>query len=265
MAPLIYTFENLESLSQAILSQWLFLAKHAIEARGRFVVALSGGNTPLPIYKLLAKNNEMQRYWQNTHVFWGDERCVAPEDPGSSYGQAEKLIFNQVPISTKNIYRIKGELEPTYAANEYTKQLQYASLSGLWPRFDLVLLGLGTDGHTASLFPGKISEQELTSSTLTVTANYEDRPAHRITLTPLVFNAARNIFFLSIGEAKAKAISEVIYGKQDIQRWPAQRIKPVLGKKIWFLDQKAASKLPVSKIAQWHPETEKTITQHLVL
>jgi 6-phosphogluconolactonase len=180
--------------------------------------------------------------WAKTFIFWGDERCVPPDDEGSNYRQAMDTLLSHVSIPDENIQRIKGELEPADASRNYAHILKaYASPNLNWPRFDLVLLGMGQDGHTASLFPG--SKVETASPTQAVTANYQGRPANRVTLTSLVFNSARKIFFLVTGESKATTLARVINGEHQPEELPAQRIRPTNGKLIWLVDEAAGSKL----------------------
>ena len=158
-------FKDSEALSQAAAGLFVEAAVEAVETRGRFLVALSGGGTPAGLYHLIAKEpHRHQVDWLHTFVFWGDERCVPPDDAGSNYRQAVDTLLSHVPIPVENILRIKGELEPAEASRDYARILKDYAPPGLdWPRFDLVLLGMGEDGHTASLFPG--SEVEATSPT----------------------------------------------------------------------------------------------------
>ena len=239
----IRIFKDSSSLSQAATEMFVKMAEQAIHARGRFLAALSGGGTPAELYRLLAKEPyRVQVDWANTFVFWGDERCVTPDDEGSNYHQAMDALLSHVPIPDENIQRVKGELEPTEASKSYARALKdFASPPLDWPRFDLVLLGMGADGHTASLFPG--SEVEPTAPTQAVTANYQGRPANRVTLTPLVFNSARQIIFLVTGESKSDILARVINGELHPRELPAQRIRPTDGKVTWLADEAAGRKL----------------------
>jgi 6-phosphogluconolactonase len=236
-------FKDNEAMSEAATNIFIQAAKHAFEARGRFLVALSGGGTPSGLYRLLANDpyrSEMD--WEKTFVFWGDERCVPPDDAGSNYHQAYEILLKHVPLPGENILRVKGELEPGQASNAYAQMLKDFADPGLdWPCFDLVLLGMGEDGHTASLFPG--SPVEATSPTLAVTGHYQGRPAKRITLTPLVFNSARKVLFLVTGEGKAVTLSRVLNDVSNQEQYPAQRIQPTDGQVIWLVDEAAAGDL----------------------
>lgn len=240
--PNVRIFADPDALSAAAAEQF---TQFVGAARNHdFFVALSGGSTPRALFQRLAHPPYAgQLPWVRLHFFWGDERLVPPNDPGSSYGDAQRLLFDHVPLPAANIHRIKGELPPEEARQDYIQQLRQAAPQG-WPRFDLALMGLGADGHTASLFPGPISAAEQTEPVISVIANYEDRPARRISLTPLVFNDARQVLFLVTGKNKAQAVTAVLQGPPDPQQWPAQRIQPHTGQLTWFLDQAAASLLP---------------------
>lgn len=243
MKPEVRIFKDLEELSRAAAELFVQQAASSIAKRGRFLVALNGGSTPTRLFQLLAADFRRGINWSQVHIFWGDERCVPPEDPGSSYGQALAALLSHVPIPDSNIHRIKGELGPVEASKEYAHVLEgFASRPHVWPCFDLVYLGMGEDGHTASLFPG--SPVNVSVPTMPVTAHYQDRPANRVTLTPIVFNRARVIVFMVIGEKKAQTLAQVLSGRYNPELYPAQRIHPEDGSLIWQVDQSAASKLP---------------------
>ena len=225
-------------------------AADAIAERGRFLVALNGGSTPIRLFQLLAADFRETVDWSKMHIFWGDERCVPTSDPGSSYGQARDLFLRHVPIEESNVHRVKGELPPVDAAADYAGTLEeFASPPLEFPRFDLVYLGMGEDGHTASLFPE--SPVDVTEPVVPVTAHYQDRPANRVTLTPLVFNQARTIAFMVTGEKKAPALAEVLSNRYNPELYPAQRIEPKDGKTIWFVDEDVASKLPMDLVRRF--------------
>jgi 6-phosphogluconolactonase len=195
------------------------------------------------LFQLLGTDFREQVNWSKVHIFWGDERCVSPDDPESSYGQARDVLLSRVPIPDSNVHRIKGELGPSEASKEYSLVLKAFSSPPLdWPRFDLVYLGMGEDGHTASLFPG--SPVDVAEPVLPVTAQYQDRPAERVTLTPIVFNSARKVAFMVTGENKANILAEVLSDRYNPKQYPAQRINPKDGVLIWLVDEEAASKLP---------------------
>lgn len=242
--PDVRIFPDLQALSEAGAALFIDACTQAIRASGRALVALSGGNTPGKLYQLLAQSPYSEQVdWPHVYVFWGDERCVPPDDPESNYRQAHDALLSRVSIPPANIHRIRGEAQPQDAAVEYAVELNaFGSPPRSWPRFDFVLMGMGEDGHTASLFPG--SPIDTAAPTAAVTAQYQDRPANRVTLTPLVFNAARRVVFLVTGESKSQTLADVLYGKYQPAALPAQRIHPTDGDVIWMVDQAAAGRLP---------------------
>jgi 6-phosphogluconolactonase len=241
----IEIFQNHTDLTKKAAEIFVSVAKESVTENGRFLTALSGGSTPKALFELLATPAYADQIdWQHTHVFWGDERLVPPDDLGSNYKLAMDTLLAHVPIPKENIHRAKGELDVETAVIDYTQQLQEMMLPGeSIPRFDLTLMGLGSDGHTASLFPGYPPAYENILPVMAVTANYDGRPAQRITLTPLVFNAARHILFLVTGEKKATALAAVLNHQNFPEKWPAQRIQPTNGKIIWLVDKAAAQRL----------------------
>jgi len=239
----IRVFKDIEELSHDAATLFVEQAATAIVERDRFLVALNGGGTPTRLFQLLAAEYRDKVAWNNVHVFWGDERCVPPEADGSSYGQAKEAFLGQVSIPDENIHRVKGELEPVEASKDYALVLkEFATSPFDFPRFDLAYLGMGEDGHTASLFPG--SPVDVTEPTLPVTAHYQDRPANRVTLTQLVFNQAHVVAFMATGEKKAGTLAEVLSKRYNPELYPSQRIEPKDGKLIWLVDENAAGRLP---------------------
>jgi 6-phosphogluconolactonase len=238
-------FDDIGALSRAEALHILKVATQAPKTKGQFTWVLSGGGTPETLFRLMTEapyKNSMP--WAKTYVFWGDERLVPPEHAESNFGQARNLMLNHVPIPPENVFRFKGELEANTACKDFGHQLaRFAGDGSKWPHFDLVLLGLGSDGHTASLFPGSLPDNHLSSPIAVVTANYGGRPANRITMTPFLINLAKNINFMVTGIDKAKAVAASIEGKNDPLNNPAQRIKPKSGKLLWLLDVNAASAL----------------------
>ena len=239
---MVKTFKGINELSQYAARSFIETANKSIKERGRFLATLSGGSTPMRLYELMGNQFQNKIDWSCVHFFWGDERCVPVDDAGNSYGQTKKVWFDKINIPDENIHRVLSELEPDSAAKEYARTLKaFAEPPFAWPRFDLALLGMGDDGHTASLFPN--SPIDVDSPTLAVTANYQGRPANRVTLTPKVLNSSRNIMFLVSGKSKAIALSRVLSDNYMPEELPAQRIAPKDGNLIWLIDEEAGSLL----------------------
>ena len=210
----------------------------AIRERGRFHVALSGGSTPRAAYELLASEEYAEQLdWEQIHVWWGDERCVPPEDPASNYRLAHEALLSKVPIPTANVHRMRGELDPEAAAAAYAAEL--AAHFGEQLRFDLVLLGLGEDGHTASLFPGSAALKERQRW---VATNWVDGlDSWRLTLTYPAINASRRAVFFVAGAPKAGILRAVLADEQG--HYPASRVRLADGKLIWLVDEAAGGEL----------------------
>ena len=216
-------------------------AGRAIDARGRFSMALAGGSTPRATYRRLASEPYRSKIdWALGHVFWGDERCVPPTHPHSNYAMAYESLLSKVPIPDENVHRVQGEGNAEGAARAYAGELQRFFGTAL-PRFDLVLLGMGSDGHTASLFPGSAVLDEMERAVVVVSADYQHRPSCRVTLTPVAISAARVVMFLVTGGQKASMVQRVLEGPP--RSFPAQFIRPVNGELYWLLDAAAASQL----------------------
>lgn len=211
-------------------------AAEAIAARGRFTIALSGGNTPRPVYQRLAAS---AIDWPRVHVFFGDERCVSPRDARSNYHMAKVALLDRVPVPSEHVYRLRGEDPPEAAADAYAVDIRRAL--GEDGRLDLVLLGLGHDAHTASLFPGLAAATE---TRRTVMASYvEFVGMWRLSLTPAAINAARRVLFVVTGEDKADILRRVLKGPREPVVLPAQAIHPKERPATWLLDRQAAAKL----------------------
>ena len=247
MKPEVRIFKDIDELSRAAADRFVTIAVRSVAERGRFLVALNGGGTPKRLFGWLASDFRDKMDWTKTHIFWGDERCVPPDDPESSYGMAKEILLDRVPIPLDNVHRVNSDLQPAEASKDYALTLKrFASPPLDWPRFDLVLLGMGEDGHTASLFPG--SPVDVTEPVLAVTAHYQGRPANRVTLTPLVFNSAREVVFLVAGAGKAVTLTQVL---NDISpgKYPARRIQPTDGNVTWLVDEAAALGFSDSKVS----------------
>jgi len=222
-----------DSLARAAAERFVSLAEEAIAARGRFVVALSGGSTPRAAYELLATEELTRRVnWPRVHICWGDERNVPPDHPDSNTRMARQALLDQVPIAASHIHRIQGELPPEQAAAAYEAELE--AVLGAGGRFDLILLGMGTDGHTASLFPGATALEERERAVVAVYV--EQLRAWRVTLTLPVINTARQVLFLVSGVAKAKTLARIRAGEP----LPASLVQPSEGELVWLLDREAA-------------------------
>ncbi len=228
------------ALCRAAAQEFHQLAETAVAERGKFSVALSGGNTPRSVYSLLAEEHK-ELPWDRINIFFGDERHVPPTDADSNFRMANESLLSKVPIPESNVHRIRAELDPNSAAEDYENQLRkfFRLATGDWPRFDLILLGLGEDGHTASLFPGSDAINETSRR---VAANWVQKlQTFRITLTFPVLNHAAEVMFLVSGEAKAQILSDVL--KPGAKKYPSQSVQPEDGHLLWLLDHDAAKLL----------------------
>jgi 6-phosphogluconolactonase len=245
--PEVLQSKDANRLAQAAADLFVDIGSRAIAARGRFSVVLSGGSTPKHLYNLLASQAYRHTVdWDNVYIFWGDERCVPPDHPDSNFRMARQALLDHVPIPEVNIFRIHVELDPLHAASEYERRLHRFFAQGDTEKegslsFDLVYLGMGDDGHTASLFPGVDALHELESW---VAAYFVEKlGAWRITLTPVVINAAENVVFLVSGSKKAERLQQVLYGSYQPGTLPAQIVQPSGGNLIWLVDEAAAALL----------------------
>ncbi len=238
----LHILETAAQFNQFGVQMLVNLAQEAVAQHGRFTIALSGGGTPEGVYRLWSERpyrNQMP--WQQTHLFWGDERLVPPDDPGSNYKQIADLLLPHVPIPPENVHRAKGEAGMETAVSDYITQLQPFATDDQPPVLDVVLLGMGSDGHTASLFPGSPVAQP--DWVVGVTAEYDGRPAERLSLTPTVINQARHVIFLVNGSKKAETLQQLLYGPRQPEKLPAQRIQPSHGTLTWILDTAVAQNL----------------------
>lgn len=242
-------YADAEQLARAGAEMFVTLAAESIQARGRFRIALSGGSTPRRIYQLLATNEFSHRVdWPHLDIFWGDERYVPADDPQSNYRMTAEALLGHVPVPKADIHRVPTEISPPdAAAAAYEKDIrQCFGESSSVPRFDLIYLGLGTNGHTASLFPFTPALRERSQL---VAANYvAEVSAWRITMTVPLLNHGRTVAFLVEGQQKAAVLRDVLLGPSDPERLPAQFIVPD-GKLLWVTDEAAAARLS--------PEREK--------
>jgi len=201
-----------------------------------FHLAISGGKTPDLLFEVLANEYADSILWQHTHFWWVDERMVSPDDPESNFGNAYKLLFSKINIPKENIHRVKGEYEARTEALSYSKQIgKLVPLSNGWPRFDLILLGMGDDGHTASIFPDQM--YLLHSECICDVAIYPRDGLYRVTLTGRVITNALKICFLVTGSNKANRMSELSNNQEKASLLPAAHIHPVNGNLFWYVDQ----------------------------
>jgi len=224
------------ALAEAAAGHFVAAAGDAIDSHGQFVVALSGGSTPRDTYRRLGTDALVSGVmWSRVQVLWGDERCVPPDHAESNYRMARETLLERVPVPAANVHRIHGEDDPATAAAAYEATLRALA------RIDLVLLGLGDDGHTASLFPGSAAIQEQTRWVMA--AHAPAASMWRVTLTPAVINAAAEVLFLVSGGAKAGILRRVLEGPRRPQELPAQAIVPSNGRVRWCVDAAAAAEL----------------------
>jgi 6-phosphogluconolactonase len=237
----IYPDSN--TLSHEAAQYVVRLATEAIANHGRFTIALSGGSTPKALYSLLG--NEPYRSqidWALVEIFWSDERCVPPDSSDSNYQLAQEVLLSKVPIAANQVHRMPADKPDRDAASqEYTQEIQRAFGTDGIPSFDLLQLGMGPEGHTASLFPHQASLHE--QQRLVMPVNVPKPPPPRLTFTPPLLNAARHVLFLVTGSEKADALQAVLEGSYQLEEYPAQIVRPPHGEVTWMLDTAAAGKL----------------------
>ena len=244
-APEIKIVADVAQLNRTAADEFLTAAQSSIRARGRFCVALAGGSTPRGVYSLLAEdqsNPEKRLPWEKVFVFFGDERHVPPDDAESNYRMARESLLSKVPIPQQNVFRIAGELDANIAAAQYEQKLLNFFQIGPeeWPRFDLIMLGMGPDGHTASLFPDSPALQE---NHRKVVANWVEKfQSYRLTFTLPLLNHAAEVMFLVSGESKAEVLKDVL-GSAKKAIYPCQRVRPENGRLLWIVDRAAAKLL----------------------
>jgi 6-phosphogluconolactonase len=227
------------AIAQQATNEIIARAQAAIRARGRFTLALAGGGTPRPAYQgLAARVNEID--WARVHLFWGDERCVPPDHPDSNYRMADDALIRHVPIPSTQVHRMRGEDDPHQAAADYEAALR-ATFEAAPPGFDLILLGMGDDGHTASLFPGTPAVHE--AERWVVGHHVPKLDAWRLTFTPVVLNAAGHVLFMAAGAGKAAPLHEVLEGNYRPDLYPSQVVAPINGGTTWLIDDAAAALL----------------------
>jgi 6-phosphogluconolactonase len=238
----VKVFPTSEDVARAVAERFVDTANSAISERGKFAVALAGGSTPKRAYEMLASPDFRDRVdWSRVYVFFGDERPVPPDDPQSNYRMAREAMLDALPIPADHIFRIKGEGDPEAAAREYEQRLRFFFPSTDWPRLDLVLLGMGDDGHTASLFPntGALSER----SRWVVNNRVDKLRTNRLTLTLPAINHAASVLFGVTGSAKSGTLKAVLNPSTEADKLPASLIQPVNGRLEWFVERPAAAEI----------------------
>ena len=240
----IRSYANLPQLSLAAAEFIAELAEARIKERNIFTLVLSGGSTPRPLYEELANQPLSNKIdWQHTHLFWGDERCVPPNHPDSNFALAYEAMLSKVAVPPANVHRIPAETDSAEtAAEKYEKSLREfvrvttePDSARTFPSFDLVLLGLGEDGHTASLFPGDAALEEKTKWAVAVDGSTATPPVPRVSLTLPVLNEARHVLFLASGAGKRKVFQEILNNPEKAG-YPAARVEPS-GRLLWFIDE----------------------------
>ncbi|MBI5410499.1 MAG: 6-phosphogluconolactonase [Nitrospirae bacterium] len=252
-APELRVLNDSKELAGEAAELFVWLGKQVIEQGGRFRVALSGGSTPRALYETLASRPFSERLdWKRVEFYFGDERCVPPDHPESNFRTAEEALFGPLRIAPERIFRMKGEADPDEAVRQYEALIRerFGAAPPAWPSFDLILLGLGEDAHTASLFPGTAALNEKTR--LVVVNQSPKGVKNRLTLTAAAINQAQTVVFLVSGAGKAGAVCSVLEEDdgqrgQGVARFPARSIRPVKGRLIWLLDGAAAAGLTIAK------------------
>jgi 6-phosphogluconolactonase len=239
----VFVFDDYEALVNATAELFVKLAEQSIKDRGKFVVSLSGGNTPKGLYTRLAEKEFASRIdWSRVHVFFGDERTVAYTSPESNQRMITESLLSKVPLSRENVFALSDpDLDAQATAIDYERSMHefFRLEAGEFPQFDFMLLGLGEDGHTASLFPGSPALQEC--ERWFVDNKVEKLNTTRLTMTYPVINHSRNIIFLGAGKAKAAVLKDVLTGSEG--KYPSQNVKAEQGKLYWYLDKEIASEL----------------------
>jgi 6-phosphogluconolactonase len=241
---IVNVFESPDQVADAAAALFAESAAASVARTGFFNVALAGGATPQAMYARLTTEDGpgARAPWTRTHFFWGDERCVPPDHPDSNYRMAQKTLIGRLPIALEQVHRIEGEQPEAKAVSRYEDVLRefFHPGPGEFPAIDLILLGLGADGHTASLFPGSPALDERTRFAVATTA--PGAGSRRVTLTVPVLNRGARVVFLVVGAAKAEALAAVLEGPRQANQWPAQLIAPQ-GELIWVVDRAAAAGL----------------------
>lgn len=243
----IQIYPTAEDVIYKTASMFISSAADAINQYGIFSAALSGGSTPTPLYEFLAQDSSADNLdWHQIHFYWSDERSVPPDHPDSNYRQVYHTLLQPRLIPPENIHRIPGELDPITAAQTYQQEI-LAWFNETPPRFNLVLLGMGTDGHTASLFPDTKAVTNPQQNEWVAANHVPQHSSWRITFTPGLINAAEQVIFLVTGQSKAETLLNVLEGPYLPQQYPSQLIKPSNGSLTWLIDQEAGRLLSATQ------------------
>jgi len=242
MQPKVNIYQNQEELAAEFTNNLVKLVETTLIDKDDFNIMLSGGRTPNFIYKYLVSNYEKSLNWESIHFFWGDERCVPSDYPDSNFGEASKNFLNKINIPLKNIHPIVGESHPYLEADRYSTLIhKHFNVHNSIPSFDLVILGLGTNGHIASLFPDQLDI--FYSNRLFEVTSHPDTAQQRITVTGKIINNAANIFFLVAGKNKAQVVKKILNKETNADKLPASLVNTELGNIKWFIDKEAADLL----------------------
>jgi len=240
----IIKLKGLNEIAEEAARRWVQIAQESVEARGAFRIMLSGGSSPRPLYQLMATEPWRDQVpWEQTYVFWSDERRVGHSDPESNYGMAHETLLEHVPLPADHVFPLQGTGLASSIIRDYEAKLRhhFELERKQWPRFDLALLGMGGDGHIASIFPGTRAVSDLSNTV--VVYQVPSLKAERVTVTLPIINHSRNILFLVAGAEKADALWEALEGPFRPSTHPAQAVKPVDGNVVWLVDEAAASRL----------------------
>jgi len=242
----IAIYPDIHTLSQHAAEYVVRIANESIALHGHFTIALTGGTTPRAPYSLLGSEPfRRQIDWRLVHIFWGDERCVPHNSPESNSYLAQEVLLNKISISESQIHRMPADQPDREAASQaYTVEMQHTFGTNGIPSFDLIHLGMGPEGHTASLFPHQASLHE--KRRLVMPVSVPKPPPDRLTFTPPLLNAARNVLFLVTGSDKADALQAVLEGEYQPEEYPAQIVRPTNGEVLWMLDKDATKNLQVN-------------------
>jgi len=241
----VAVYPDLDTISQQAAQYIVRVANEAIVTRGRFTIALSGGNTPKKLYSLLGSEPyRSQIDWKLVDIFWSDERCVPPDNPDSNYRMAHEVLLSKIQIPAPQVHHMPADTPDREAASlAYTQEMQHVFGTNGIPNFDLIQLGMGPEGHTASLFPHQPSLHE--TERLVIPVSVPKPPPDRLTFTPPILNAARNVLFLVTGADKADALHAVLEGEYNPDEYPAQIVRPPNGEVTWMVDTAAAQKIQI--------------------